>query len=154
MKQYENSNSYTQSTIVTHRNINHTETMTPILGIENKYFKDTFLPWDAHVYYVTYDDVSKQGAGNNIPNEFKLEQNFPNPFNPTTEIKYQLPEAQYVKLVIYNILGQEVAQLVDKQQAVGFYSVKWDAAKFASGTYIFRLEAGDFVETKRMVLIK
>ncbi len=96
----------------------------------------------------------KIAADSQLPTSYGLEQNYPNPFNPTTEIKYQLPEAAHVRLTIYNILGQEVVRLVDTQQALGFYSVKFDASRFASGTYIYRLEAGDFIETKRMVLIK
>ncbi len=83
-----------------------------------------------------------------------LEQNYPNPFNPIAKINYQLPEAAHVKLVIYNILGQEIARLVDTQQAVRFYSVQLDASRFFSGTYIYKLDAGDLTETKRMVLVK
>ncbi len=98
--------------------------------------------------------AGKIASGANLPTTFALEQNYPNPFNPSTEIKYQLPEAAHVSLTIYNMLGQEVVRLVDKQQAIGFYTVTWDAAKFASGPYIYKLEAGDFVETKRMALIK
>ncbi len=96
----------------------------------------------------------KIASDSHLPTSYGLKQNYPNPFNPTTEIKYQLPEAAHVKLTIYNILGQEVVQLVNTQQAIGFYSVKFDASQFASGTYIYRLEAGDFIQTKRMVLIK
>ena len=98
--------------------------------------------------------TAKSASGSSLPTTFTLEQNYPNPFNPSTEIKYQLPEAAHVSLSIYNMLGQEVAQLVDTRQVIGFYTVTWDAAKFASGPYIYKLEAGDFSETKQMVLIK
>ncbi len=98
--------------------------------------------------------AGKISADSHLPSSYGLEQNFPNPFNLTTEIKYQLPEAAHVKLVIYNSLGQEVAQLVDTRQTIGLYSVTWDASKYSSGTYIYKLEAGDFIQTKRMVLIK
>ncbi len=98
--------------------------------------------------------AGKIASGANLPTTFALKQNYPNPFNASTEINYQLPKAQHVSLTIYNMLGQEVVRLVDKQQAIGFYTVTWDAAEFASGPYIYKLEAGDFVETKRMALIK
>ena len=98
--------------------------------------------------------ADKIAADGHLPTSYGLDQNYPNPFNPSTEIKYQLPEAAHVKLVIYNVLGQEVVRLVDTRQAIGFHSVKWDASKFSSGTYIYKIEAGDFTETKRMVLLK
>jgi len=88
------------------------------------------------------------------PKLFSLNQNFPNPFNPVTQIKYQIPKSTHVTLVIYNISGQEVARLVDEQQSAGFYSIKWDASHLSSGTYIYKLIAGNFVETKKMILIK
>ena len=89
-----------------------------------------------------------------IPLTFKLYQNYPNPFNPTTTISYDLPERSRVKLVIYNILGQEVATLVNGEQEPGRYSVKFDASGLPSGIYFYRLQAGNFIEQKKMILIK
>ncbi|TAK57024.1 MAG: T9SS type A sorting domain-containing protein, partial [Bacteroidetes bacterium] len=89
-----------------------------------------------------------------IPSEFALEQNYPNPFNPTTVIQYSVPGSQYVSLKIYNILGEEVATLVNEVQTSGFKSQVWDANGLPSGLYYYRLVAGDFVETKSMSLIK
>ena len=88
------------------------------------------------------------------PSEFALDQNYPNPFNPTTSIKYSLPEGVHVKLVVYDLLGNEVKILVDEYQPAGTYSAKFIGTYLTSGVYIFRLQAGEFISTKRMVLIK
>ncbi len=91
-----------------------------------------------------------------IPDEFALSQNFPNPFNPTTEIRYQLPEISHVVLEVYNRLGQKVNVLIDDIVEAGYHSVVWDAGDMASGIYFVRMEAGDreFVEIRKMVLIR
>ena len=89
-----------------------------------------------------------------LPREFVLEQNYPNPFNAITEMKYALARDCWVKLEVYNILGQRVATLVDGEQKAGYKSVRWDAGSFSSGIYFYRLRAGDFVQTRKMVLIR
>lgn len=89
-----------------------------------------------------------------LPSEFKLEQNYPNPFNPSTVISYHLPEAGSVKLKIYNLLGEEIALLVNQQQPAGTYKVNWNASGLTSGVYIYRLEAKNFTQTKKMILAK
>jgi hypothetical protein len=89
-----------------------------------------------------------------IPQKFALYQNYPNPFNPTTTISYDLPERARVKLSVYNILGQEVATLVNAEQEPGRYNVKFDASDLPSGVYFYRLEAGKFIEQKKTILIK
>lgn len=86
--------------------------------------------------------------------EFALNQNYPNPFNPTTSIQYSIAEFSNVKLEVFDILGRRVASLVNASQTPGQYAVEFDAAKFASGTYIYRLEAGGQVSIKKMMLIK
>ncbi|MFC1563887.1 T9SS type A sorting domain-containing protein [candidate division KSB1 bacterium] len=96
----------------------------------------------------------KASSGAKIPKTFGLNQNFPNPFNPVTEIKYQLPKASSVTLTVYNMLGQEVARLVDTDMPAGYHSVKWDASSVASGTYIYKIAAGNFTAVKKMVVIK
>jgi limonene-1,2-epoxide hydrolase len=96
------------------------------------------------------DDVK----GGSIPAEFALEQNYPNPFNPSTIVRFELPVAAHVVLRVYNLLGQEVATLVDGFQSPGYKSVDWDASARTSGVYYYRLTAGTFTETRRMVLIK
>jgi Secretion system C-terminal sorting domain len=89
-----------------------------------------------------------------LPTEFGLSQNYPNPFNPSTTIKYQLPKASDVKIVLYDILGRSVATLVSERKAAGFYQVNFNASTLASGTYLYRIQAGEFVQTKKMVLVK
>jgi hypothetical protein len=88
------------------------------------------------------------------PTTFKLYQNYPNPFNPSTTISYDLPVRSRVKLSIYNLLGQEVATLIEGEQEPGRYNVNFDASGLPSGVYFYRLEAGNFVEQKKMILIK
>ena len=86
--------------------------------------------------------------------EFGLSQNVPNPFNPVTEIRYQLPEASKVRLTVYDLLGQRVEILVDAFVEAGYRSVVWEAKDVASGVYLVRMEAGDFVEVRKMVLMR
>ena len=89
-----------------------------------------------------------------LPSEFGLSQNVPNPFNPATEIRYQLPEASHVMLAVYDALGRKVQVLVEGFMDAGYRSVVWDAKAVASGTYFVRMEAGDFVEVRKMALIR
>jgi hypothetical protein len=88
------------------------------------------------------------------PTEFMLAQNYPNPFNPTTEFRYVLPENGHVVLTVFNVLGQEVSVVVDKIESAGYKAVSFDASKLQSGIYFFRLTAGRFTETKKMLLLK
>lgn len=89
-----------------------------------------------------------------IPQSFRLEQNYPNPFNPVTDIKFALPSASYVKLTVFNILGQEVEVLVNQQLKAGNYKVDWNASNYPSGVYIYKMVSGDYTDTKKMILIK
>jgi subtilisin family serine protease len=93
-------------------------------------------------------------ASTNIPLRYSLEQNFPNPFNPVTTIRYNLPEPGSVRLTVHNILGQEVAALIGSDQPAGTYSVSFDASRLSSGVYYYRLVAGKFTDNKRMLLLK
>jgi photosystem II stability/assembly factor-like uncharacterized protein len=95
-----------------------------------------------------------QPSQNNIPDRFSLSQNYPNPFNPSTKISYDLPLSGFVKLMIYDVMGKVVQTLVNQKQNAGTYEVNWDASSFPSGVYFYKLQAGDFVETKKLVLIK
>jgi len=88
------------------------------------------------------------------PEKFMLYQNYPNPFNPVTKIRFQMPEGAYVKLIVYDVTGREVARLVDGNRPAGYHEIDWDASVFASGVYIYKMTAGAFSEVKRMVLIK
>ncbi len=89
-----------------------------------------------------------------VPQEMNLDQNYPNPFNPVTQIRYQLNEQTKVTLEVYNLLGEHITTLVHGTQSAGWYEVSFDGSNLSSGTYIYRLEAGDFVETKSMILVK
>ncbi len=92
--------------------------------------------------------------GANLPKTFALMQNYPNPFNPSTEIKYNLPKAAFVTLKVYNVLGQEVATLVNGHQSAGYYDLSFNMDRFASGVYFYILRAGNFVAAKKMMLLK
>ncbi len=91
---------------------------------------------------------------NKVPRMFVLHQNYPNPFNPNTTVEYQIPQQSIVTLRIFDILGREVAVLVNEKKEAGRHSVQWDAARFSSGVYFYALQTGQFRETKRMVLMK
>ena len=90
----------------------------------------------------------------NVPEKFELSQNYPNPFNPSTKIKYQIADSNPVSLKIYDVLGNEVASLVNEVQPTGNYEVTFDASLLSSGTYFYKLQTGDFVEVKKMILLK
>jgi len=90
----------------------------------------------------------------NVAREYELAQNYPNPFNPTTTIRYQIPTAEVVSLKVYDVLGKEVATLVSGRQEAGNYAVPFNASGLSSGMYFYRLQAGSFVETKKMMLVK
>jgi hypothetical protein len=96
-----------------------------------------------------------------VPTKFALHQNYPNPFNPITLIRYELPEASAVKVQVFDVLGRAVATVVNERKEAGIYEAVFNASSLSSGTYFYRLEArssgsqaGSFVETKKMVLVK
>jgi hypothetical protein len=96
-------------------------------------------------------DVAKDLS---VPFSFVLEQNFPNPFNPSTLIRFQLPKRMAVELRLYDILGNELGAIVSGIQDAGMHNVVWNAGRYASGTYFCTMKAGSFEETKRLVLLK
>src|SRR5690606_12941027 len=91
---------------------------------------------------------------NHIVDNYKLYQNYPNPFNPSTQICFDLPKSDFVKISVFDMLGREVARLMDGNVNAGSHSVEFNAVQFPSGTYFYKLEAGDFKEMKKMILIK
>jgi hypothetical protein len=95
------------------------------------------------------DEVDTQ-----IPNKYELAQNYPNPFNPSTTIQFALPKAGVVSLKIYNILGEEVAELINREMNAGFKKINFDASHLSSGLYLYRISVGEFVDVKKMMLLK
>ena len=91
---------------------------------------------------------------NSIPTEFLLEQNYPNPFNPTTNISYALPCSGLVQIKVFNLLGKEIATLINEEKKAGTYKINWNAANLPSGVYLYRIQAGSFIQTKKMILLK
>ncbi len=100
---------------------------------------------------VALSDVSPV---NGLPTSYSLSQNYPNPFNPSTNIAYDVPKASHVTLEIFNVLGQRVVSLVDQEMEAGSYTVEFDGSQISSGIYFYRLNAGDFADTKKMVMVK
>jgi len=107
--------------------------------------------WDIGCYEYGSTQVSSVPVE---PITFDLSQNYPNPFNPMTSIKYQIPKSSFVKISVYNILGVEVRTLVNEEQSVGSYEVKLDANGLSSGVYFYKIQAGEFVQSKKMLLTK
>ncbi len=129
------------------------------LGDLYHWFPTDYATWstqaaaeDAAIITLSTSDV-KQVPGT-VPAEFTLQQNFPNPFNPATQIEYTVPKASHVTLKVYNVVGQEVATLFSGQQAPGTYRASFDGARLSSGVYFYRMQAGDVSLTRKMVLVK
>ncbi len=101
-----------------------------------------------------YRDTVNDAGGNQIAEDFYLSQNYPNPFNPATKMKYQVSRSELVSLKVYDILGREVATLVNEEKPVGSFVVEFNASNLPSGIYFYTLKAGDFVKTKKMILLK
>lgn len=99
-------------------------------------------------------NVDDNGTNRFLPSHVTLEQNYPNPFNPSTTIRYELPKQVLVSLKVYNVLGQEVASLVSEVQIAGKHQVEFHGENLSSGVYFYRLQAGEFVDTKKLVLLK
>ena len=102
----------------------------------------------------TYTYSEEVNVAVELPLEYSLEQNYPNPFNPSTTIKYSIPEDGYVKLAVYNMLGEEVAAIVNTTQKAGRYEVNFNGSKLSSGVYVYRIEAANFTSSKKLMLMK
>jgi N-acetylneuraminic acid mutarotase len=98
--------------------------------------------------------VGLEEHATDLPTEFLLLQNYPNPFNSSSEIKYSIPKSSQVSLKIFNTLGEQIAILVNEEKPVGTYEVEWSAEQLPSGVYFYRLQAGDFIQTRKMILLK
>jgi hypothetical protein len=120
---------------------------------------DTIAGWvtglGENIYACRYPVIDViETANREIPRRFELSQNYPNPFNPTTTIKFQIPNSQFVTLEMYNLLGQKVAVLVNENLNAGLHTTEWNAADLASGVYLYRLQAGNYIETKKLILLR
>ena len=115
--------------------------------------------WYTTKEMITIVSSEVEQIGEEIPREYELQQNYPNPFNPATKIKYGLPESANVRLTVFNVLGQLVATVVDKQQAAGYYEIDWSpetdsGISLPSGLYFYRVETKNFSATRSMVFQK
>ena len=115
------------------------------------YDEDNLTFWDPGNFdLITYVENNRD---NNI-SDYNLSQNYPNPFNPTTTIEFNVPQKSMVSLIIYNVIGQQVSILSHGEKEAGTYRINFDASGLASGIYLYRLTAGNFVQTKKMILLK
>jgi hypothetical protein len=139
------------------------------LDVSNKLYNYEIFCWNLPPNYMGGSILAHPGQTNvnlnfnltdvqedhsTIPSEFNLAQNYPNPFNPSTKISWQSPIGSWQTLKVYNVLGNEVATLVDEYKPAGNYEVEFDAAQLTSGIYFYKIQAGSFVETKKMVLLR
>jgi sugar lactone lactonase YvrE len=114
-----------------------------------------YFPPGLHgLFKITYSSTDVGQLKNNVPDEFNLLQNYPNPFNPITTIKYDIPERSFASLKSYNILGNEIKTLVNEEKPAATYKVGFDGTNLPSGIYLYTFKAGDFAETKKMILLK
>ncbi len=110
--------------------------------------------WSSEAWYFMLAAGLYAGERIELPATYSLGQNYPNPFNPTTTLEYRLPQTSQVALEIYNLAGQLVERLVDRQQEPGYYTITWDAGRYSSGVYFYRIRAGEFQQVKKMLLVK
>lgn len=116
---------------------------------------DIFYLSNGYLYKINSSLTSiKKESVSNIPSDFSLSQNYPNPFNPTTTINYSIPSSSFVSLKVYDVLGNEVAILANEEKSPGKYSLAFNASMLSSGIYFYRIQAGDFMETKKLILLK
>ncbi|MCH7962844.1 MAG: T9SS type A sorting domain-containing protein [Bacteroidetes bacterium] len=139
--------------------------LTQDIGLDSIYsyfdFGDTWIVLKGCIINgVVYGDttvVSVEDETQNLPTEFSLSQNYPNPFNPSTRIQYAISSKQFVSLKVYDVLGNEIATLVNKELPAGSYVVEFNIAQnsiLSSGVYFYQLKAGNFIETEKMILVK
>lgn len=130
--------------------VNTTQTNYHWLGYTNESPAYQALLW----FGIPINPVSVEQVGSGVPEVYNLSQNYPNPFNPSTTINFALPKGSNVVLKVYDVLGREVATLLNGEKPAGNYEVNFDASKLASGLYVYTINAGDFTSTKKMMLMK
>jgi hypothetical protein len=121
----------------------------------NAGFKNPSLSWESTSAVINVTGVDEKLVGLN-PVEFELYPNFPNPFNPSTKIRYAISETAFTTIRIYSLIGQEISLLINEEKSPGIYEVNFDASDFnlTTGTYLYKLQTGNFVQTKKMILLK
>jgi glucuronoarabinoxylan endo-1,4-beta-xylanase len=132
------------------QNVNQLE----VIEVQNRRFTTTLPAKSVTTFVSEYLPVSTEEINSAVPSDFYLDQNYPNPFNPTTVISYQVPVSSRVSLKVYDLLGREVSTLVDERISAGIHQIRFDASGFSSGVYIYRLQADNFNQTQKMLLIK
>ena len=130
----------------------------PKVNLEGSFKEENLLMGLVNVSIEGSSSVEKDSseiiAVNSLPLDYSLSQNYPNPFNPSTNIQFSIPQQSFVTLKVYDILGSEIATLVNEQKAAGKYEVNFDASSLSSGVYIYKIQAGSFISSKKMILIK
>ena len=133
-------------------NYNSDSTLKEILAYENRDdLQELSLKWE--YFYAPLSQLTNVGD-NNLTLSFYLMQNYPNPFNPATTVRYQIPKTAFISIKIYDILGREIATLVNEEKPAGNYEVKFDGSGLSSGIYFYRLQSGDYSSVKKMILMK
>ena len=117
----------------------------------SQWFWQNPLPQGNPLYGVQF---IKEEEIDEIATEFILSQNYPNPFNPTTKINYSIHQSTQVTVKLFDILGNEIETLVNEEKLTGTYEITWNAENISSGVYLYRIQAGDFVQSKKMVFMK
>jgi hypothetical protein len=130
------------------------------INIRFNHFTDSGIPGDGFYFdnfrIVNYTDGPTGVAGNEneIPKQFALYQNYPNPFNPVTKIKFDIAKSTFVKITLFDVLGREVSLIVNENLTAGSYEPDFDASHLTSGIYFYKIQAGSFTDTKKMILVK
>ena len=119
----------------------------------NAGFKNPSKKWGSTSTVINVAGIDEELVGL-TPETFALYNNYPNPFNPATKIRFAIPQSTFTVLKVYSILGEEVASLVNELKTPGIYEINFDGTDLASGTYLYKLQAGDFSETKKMIVLK
>ena len=119
----------------------------------NAGYKNPSLKWGNTSAVINVTGIDEELVGLR-PETFALYNNYPNPFNPSTKIRYAIVNTGFTSLKVYSLLGEEVASLINEEKTPGVYEINFDAANLTSGTYLYKLQAGNFTETKKMILLK
>ena len=121
------------------------------MQMKSQKYKDSAESEYSNEASIVLTDVEEETE---MPTEYSISQNYPNPFNPTTKIKFTLPETALTEIIIYDLLGRKIQTLRNKELEAGYHEINIDANNFPSGIYHYRIQSGDFIHTKKMILMK